>query len=399
MRRVKRAEECATMSTAAPGGAPQGAIPIRTSAPVVSRARGGFLPRAQADLARRPDLNILFIGKYALDRAAGDAVSVRRLTEQLSGLGIAAHYRAMDANGLARDVLPDGADVVHALNAEGPARVAISVAQRFDAPLVVTTTGTDLDSGAIDPERRVALLENLERADHVVVLSKRQRLIVESLVPGAIVTRITQGVTLVSSSFDLRRAAAVPADRSIALMLGGLRPVKGHHFALDAWERCRPETALVIAGDRIDGSYAAGLEERVSKVDGVVLLPAIRHADVMAALRAADVLLNTSESEGESRAILEAMTIGTPVVARNNDGNRALVGSGAGLLFDDAQGLCQALDELRERPRVRASVVQTAFDVIAERRAGTPDAEALAGLYRTLVGRDQLPARSTPRIL
>ena len=343
----------------------------------------------QSGSAGRFSLNILFIGKYALERAAGDAVSVRRLTEQLATWGASAHYRPIDERGAVVGDLPEGIDLVHALNAEGPARAAISISRSLLVPLVVTTTGTDLDRGAFDLERRDALIENLERADHVIVLSDRQRSIVKSLVPGAAVTKVTQGVTLEPSSFDLRCSAGIANDRPIALMLGGLRPVKGHPFALDAWETCRPEAVLVIAGDRIDEGYAEHLAERASRAEDVILMRAISHADVMAAIAASDVLLNASESEGESRALLEAMTVGTPIVARNNDGNRTLLEGGAGLLFDDAQGLCDAIQRLLDDSTLRSAVVQRALETTRRRGEERSDAEVLVDVYRALAGRSR----------
>ena len=60
------------------------------------------------------------------------------------------------------------------------------------------------------------------------------------------------------------------------------------------------------------------------------------------------MLVNSSRSEGESNAILEAMATGTlPVVARRNDGNATLLAHGrTGLLFatpDEAVAHCKAL--------------------------------------------------------
>ena len=55
-----------------------------------------------------------------------------------------------------------------------------------------------------------------------------------------------------------------------------------------------------------------------------------------AAMGGADVIINNSLSEGLANSLLEAATLGIPILARNNPGNAALVRHGInGLLFDD----------------------------------------------------------------
>merc|ERR1711959_708815 len=62
---------------------------------------------------------------------------------------------------------------------------------------------------------------------------------------------------------------------------------------------------------------------------------ALPRTELHAAMLAADAVLNTSISEGMCNSLLEAMLLGTPVIARNNLGNAALISDGVtGLLFD-----------------------------------------------------------------
>ena len=55
------------------------------------------------------------------------------------------------------------------------------------------------------------------------------------------------------------------------------------------------------------------------------------------------MVLNTSTSEGMCNSLLEAMLVNTPVLARANPGNAALLGRGdtIGLLFETADELVQ----------------------------------------------------------
>lgn len=82
---------------------------------------------------------------------------------------------------------------------------------------------------------------------------------------------------------------------------------------------------------------------------GVYYSPPVPHSVLQNWIAESAIVLNTSLSEGQSGSILESMSLGTPVVARNNEGNASLiVHQQTGLLFDcsdpsDAIEHCKSL--------------------------------------------------------
>ncbi|MDY6903899.1 MAG: glycosyltransferase [Thermodesulfobacteriota bacterium] len=89
---------------------------------------------------------------------------------------------------------------------------------------------------------------------------------------------------------------------------------------------------FIIVGD---GWMREGLEKRVDALNirQWVTFLGIRH-DVAYILSGSDIALNTSDSEGFSNSIMEAMRAGLPVVATDVGGNRELIQDGVtGLLF------------------------------------------------------------------
>jgi glycosyltransferase involved in cell wall biosynthesis len=93
-----------------------------------------------------------------------------------------------------------------------------------------------------------------------------------------------------------------------------------------------------------------------------------RHA-LADALRASDVLLMPSMSEGYPNAVLEALACGTPVVASDIPGNRALAGAGVYLVDSDEELLWStraALDEGPLEPGLVAGRILS-FDEVARR--------------------------------
>jgi glycosyltransferase involved in cell wall biosynthesis len=96
--------------------------------------------------------------------------------------------------------------------------------------------------------------------------------------------------------------------------VGSYVPVK-NHLALIAAMRDLPDTHLTIVGDGLlRGAYEAaivnaGLQDRIS------LHPSIPQPQLSRVLAGQDVYVHYSRSEALSRAILEAMAMGLPVVA------------------------------------------------------------------------------------
>jgi glycosyltransferase involved in cell wall biosynthesis len=75
------------------------------------------------------------------------------------------------------------------------------------------------------------------------------------------------------------------------------------------------------------------------------------------ALQQADLVLNNSFSEGLPNTLVEATSLGRPILARNIPGNSALVRDGInGLLYDDAQGFERQLLRLSVEPQLRRSL-------------------------------------------
>ena len=88
-----------------------------------------------------------------------------------------------------------------------------------------------------------------------------------------------------------------------------------------------------------------------------------RREDMPAVMDALDIVVSATEVEACSRAILEAMGSGTPVVAADGGGNPELIVDGyTGLLFPprDAAALAARLARLIRDPRLRASMAGAA---------------------------------------
>ena len=130
----------------------------------------------------------------------------------------------------------------------------------------------------------------------------------------------------------LHEACGVPTSMPVFLLPAGLRPVKDVLWAVDAIDAvgagsadASPPFVLAIVGPSLDDKYRDAVVERLRRSKNVVLIPPVDRAHTVGYMRAATAVVNTSKSEGQSGAILEAAAAGVPIVARDIPGNRALL--------------------------------------------------------------------------
>lgn len=99
----------------------------------------------------------------------------------------------------------------------------------------------------------------------------------------------------------------------IVAVIGALSPGKRPLEAIQAASACATKVKLVFAGD---GPLDAEIREEADRL-GVEVDLLGRVADVRPLLRTAEALLFLSEREGLPRTVLEAVSMGVPVVAHN----------------------------------------------------------------------------------
>jgi len=250
-------------------------------------------------------------------------------------------------------------------------------------PWVISLSGEDLHSDALDPVNGPMVCEVIKRAHRVLVPSEQAALTVEERVPdavGKIDVVARAAVKLPTGGTDLRRSLGIPRQRFLVFLPGGLRPIKGQHRAISAISVLRAAGAdieMILAGPEQDDAYASEVRELCEQQASVRVLPTLASERMGAAYLDADVVLNTSMSEGASPTILEAGILGRPVIASDVPGNRELIRhKETGLLFQDEDEMAkQILALYRNRSAAGALGVRIRedfgrrFDVEAEVRS------------------------------
>ncbi len=274
-------------------------------------------------------LKVLLITPSYLPDATGNAVTAHRLYVGLTARGMEVQVAVPREIELFKDFRPD---VIHALHALKGGVAAMKLAEELGVPYGVTATGTDVNIDLMQVDGRVFRV--LQRASLIAVYSEltKERL-------KEIVSMLGKKIRVIYPAVHLERAGNRSQQRHEGIRFflpSGIRPVKNPTFAIRPLERLReshPGISLVVAGAILSGDewkrFSGDIRER-----SWVLHKAVRHEDMSAEYMVADVVLNTSLSEGLSNAVLEAMFMGLPVLASDCEGNRSVITDGVdGFLY------------------------------------------------------------------
>jgi len=246
---------------------------------------------------------------------------------------------------------------------------------------------------------------------HYVALSRQiETYLTQAVgVPADRVSQIYNGVDTqrfrVASALENRRAplAAAPfscGDAMVVGTVGRLQAVKGQELLLQALMQAvrerpaaRERLRLVIVGD---GPLRGELQQAIDAAGlADIAWLAGEQADVPAWLRALDLFVLPSLSEGISNTILEAMASGLPVIATRVGGNAELIDAPAtGELFaaGDAVALAaQLLAALDEPARRRAQGV-AGRRRIEQRFSLDAMVASYESMYERMLGRRGVPA-------
>lgn len=192
-------------------------------------------------------------------------------------------------------------------------------------------------------------------------------------------------------SARVRAALGIAGETPLILAVGREEPQKNHTTLVEAFaclRRRSSQAVLAIAGRPGRASEDIDAMARRAGLDAPALLRLGARDDVADLLAAADVFAFPSRWEGLGGAAIEAMALGTPIVAGDVPALRELLAGGqAGLLADpdDPHALAAALEcalDDAEAAAQRATIARERFQAhyTLERSA-----EGMADFYRTVV--------------
>ncbi len=211
-------------------------------------------------------------------------------------------------------------------------------------------------------------------------------------------------VVLLLPPFDMTEFDGIPPggsfrerygihDKKIILSLGRIHKIKGLDFLADSFARLcttRDDVVLVIAGN--DDGYLAKLRAHVHRagiMDKVIFTGFVQGPAKLAALNDADVLVQPSLYEYNSRVMYEAILCGTPVVVSSGTmSSENLVKMDAGYLFEpgNCEQAAMMINRVIDDPGQMKEKVQKAASYIRAELSLQRGAEKYERLYREVIG-------------
>ncbi|KAM4855346.1 LOW QUALITY PROTEIN: glycosyltransferase 1 domain-containing protein 1 [Urocitellus parryii] len=288
--------------------------------------------------------------------------------------------------------------------------------QGHQIPFGIIFGGTDLNEDANHREKNEVMGRVLEEARFAVAFTESMKEMAQTQwkarqISGTVTHMVhvqphakdkiyvqSQGIATIPNaafnwnSFLQRSEINQNADNlHVFLLICGLRQVKDPLYLVDAfseWHQEEPNVYMVIVGPEVDPVFTREVKARVKRASGVRLMGEMQREDLHAALRNCFALVNSSVSEGMSAAILEAMDLEVPVLARNIPGNAALVKHGVtGLLFSDPQEFVQLAKRLIRDPALEREIVAQGRAHVQRYHSWQAERET----YQHLVGKLQGP--------
>ena len=217
-------------------------------------------------------------------------------------------------------------------------------AQRGSKGLILALTGTDLYR---DIHSDTSAQHSLDAAGHLIVL---QELGVQQLPK----QHRSKSVTIFQST-GTRKTLAKTTKHLNAVMVGHLRDEKMPQTLFEAARLLKNESHIRIThiGAGLDENLAQDAMNTEALCAGYIWAKGLKHAQTLARIQRAHVLIHTSKMEGGAHVVMEAVCSGTPVLASRMDGNVGMLGGDYLGYFPvgDAQALAALLQRCKDEPR------------------------------------------------
>lgn len=271
---------------------------------------------------------------------------------------------------------------------------SMGVLARLASPVPVVYTEHNL-VGSYGVISRWANRLTYARNDSVITVSQEVARSIEGY-PGPspiIVPNGVGGAVTAGDATRARRELGLGHESRLVVHVGNIRPHKGHSTLIEAAVRLKA-LGVQVSIVSIGGEKHPGDLDRVRRqaeragVSGYIRFLG-RRADALGFIAAADIFVNASDFEGMPIAVMEAMAVGTPIVATAVGGVPELIKNGVnGVLVDsgDPESLAEAISDLLEHPEQAREYANAAQSLIEEAYGLERMVRSHEDVYRAVLG-------------
>lgn len=316
----------------------------------------------------------------------GNTVTVQRIANGLENLGVKTQIVSI-TDDQSSPSLPE-ADIVHGFHAY---RFFTFMQQLDQKPTdyIITMTGTDLNHNLYDEKTRKDVIACLRNANAIHVFNHEGKEMVESEIPEVKnkLYVIPQG----TSEFPVMDPRFKKQENTFLFVLpAGVRKIKNIPSAIEGLSHLHKKfnhIRLWLVGPIIEEAEGTIVKQLVEEnKDWVKYVGEMPHEEMGTFYEQADCILNTSFSEGQPSAILEAMGYGVPVLVSNNHGNTSIVlNRETGFIYSSQSELLDYAEQIVNNVELRKEIGQTAKKYIGEYHSSKAEAENLLTIYNSIL--------------
>ncbi len=325
----------------------------------------------------------------------GNTVTVQRIADKLADLNISSEIVSITEDHHIK-TLPQG-DIIHGFNAYRFYKFKENLETKIDK-YFVSITGTDLNHDLFDKNKRADVIQAVFEAEAVHVFSNDAKHLLIREVPEVADKVVVIPQDTDDFSADLDPPYTKEKGSLLFVLPAGIRYVKNIPFAIENLKTIKeqfPFIRLLLVGPILEEKewqhVKCLIDENQSWINYIGEVP---HQQMGVIYKEADVLLNTSFSEGQSTAILEGMAAALPVLVSNNPGNLSLVDNGrTGLVYNDQNDFFLLTKKLILDENFRMKLGVAAKEYVRKHHTNSKEAESFLEMYKQIFQQKEMDWR------
>jgi glycosyltransferase involved in cell wall biosynthesis len=290
--------------------------------------------------------------------------------------------------------------IIHAHMADA-AFLGWLVARKLKLPLIISHHGQDVLLKC-NPVCRLVYYVLLQLAARYAALNiavspaVAERLRKLLRINQQVIEVVSNGVRIPEDSQLIPRQSGIdkPRPSPVLVSVGRLVPLKGQRqlvYAVAGLRKHFPDIRLYIVGSGEMESELKRLADDEKLGDCIEFTGAVD--DVTTYLASADIYVSSSEAEGMSVSVLEAMAWRLPVVASDIPGNRSVIEQGeTGFLYklNKIEDLVNTIMELVRNPALANAVASRARSMVVQQYSALGAEQKHVEIYRRTLERVQM---------
>lgn len=330
------------------------------------------------------DMHVTLVVPF-YDQQRGNTITVNRISSSLRSRGLKTKIINATQH-LPQTTLTESTDIIHGFHAY-QFQQFVKKLPYSPKSYVITMTGTDLNKDLFLAKRRDDVIKTVTEASSVIVFEERAKSIIIEQIPNSAnkIFVIPQGV----SQFKHFKSKYIKEEGTFLFLLpAGLcktKNITGAIAMLQSVKKAHPHLRLWIVGPIIEFGEAERVKQMVEQnSDWVQYLGHIPHEEMGALYKQSDVVLNTSYSEGQPSAILEAMSLGIPPIVSNNNGNQSIViHEETGLIYQSETEFAKYAQALIRNPQLRKNLGKQGKLYVKHHHSLTQEVRKLLSVYNS----------------